>query len=161
MIFRVTAYAAVGLLAGYLGYIISDRTTPVEFLEYRVLTPQVQPGGDLRIRYRIVRKSFCATHVDRFIFDAEGVRISLESLDLAAGGGELGSDAYISAVQVPRNIAQGPARYRAIVTYTCNWIQHVFGVPVKAVTQDVEFEVVGEPLPSPFPQELGHGQGRN
>lgn len=143
--FFVRSAAAICLLlvafwSGIAGVMVSDRQLPVTVLSRRVLTPEVEPGGVLRIAYSIERSKACRTLAERLIIDADGTRHILPDLDFEALGNP-GSDDFVSQVGVPINAAPGPAKFRAVTSYACNPVQR-FIWPITVVAPDQNFVIL-------------------
>lgn len=144
MMWRIITFASVSVIAATLGVWSSDHEPPTRLLKSEVLTPTVRPGGELRIHYTVQRFRSCRVHIDRILYDADRVRRDLEDLEYAAAPGVMGESSYTIAVTIPRNFAQGPARYREITTYFCNPLQMYFSAIVEN-GDPIKFKVEGEP----------------
>lgn len=143
MIWRIITVATFGTIGALLGFWSTDREPPTRFIRTEVLTPVIQPGGELRIRYEVQRLRSCKTHVDRVLFDADRVRRDLDDIDYAAAPGPLGESTFILSINIPRNFAQGVGTYKTIFSYSCNPIQANYPIIVPAET--IQFTVKGEP----------------
>lgn len=141
MIWRIGTLAIVGITFGTLGMFMADRTPPTIVYAVDVLTPQVPPGGQLKVEYTVNRARSCATNVERILFDAQRVRVPLEDMEFKAAPGPMGPDKYISAVSIPTGFARGEAKYRVLTTYRCNPIHALW--PITVLTADVSFDVTG------------------
>jgi hypothetical protein len=151
MIWRTMTLILVGGLSGAAGLWISDRDPPtVSAAKPEVLTPTVQPGGYVRIKYTLLRRRSCAVKTERLLFDGDNVRYPLEDLTFEAAPASLGPDSYVSQVPIPRTFSQGQGRYRTISTYTCNLV-HKWFWPIAGQPTEVEFKVWGEPVPLDLP----------
>lgn len=151
MIWRALAIFALGgfgITAGALGTWTADRTTPVDVVKVSVLTPQVNPGGELKVEYHVYRRASCRTHLERVLFDSKNVRVPLDPIDFMASPGPIGDETYTSAIKVPRNFAQGRGGYRAITSYICNPVHSLW--PIVTVAGDVKFIVAGDPVNEPL-----------
>jgi hypothetical protein len=147
MIWRGIGIAGLLVVFGTLGTWLGDRTPPTTVQEIVVMTPQVRLGGDLKIKYKVYRARSCHTLVERIIFDSRRQRYVLEDLTFASSPGPLGPDEYVSIIPIPPRAFNGEARYRAITTYKCNILHHLWPV-VGGATADVTFDIVGEPDPN-------------
>lgn len=141
MIWRVGTLSMVALTFGTFGMFIADRTPPTTVYDVQVLTPQVPPGGTLKVKYTVYRARSCATQVERILFDHQRVRHALEDLEFKAAPGPLGTDSYISAVPIPNTFTRGEARYRVLTTYRCNPVHSIW--PITVLTADETFDVTG------------------
>jgi hypothetical protein len=144
-LWRILVLIATGALAATAGLWASDRTSPTQVIIARAETPVVAPGGVLKIHYEVFRLRSCAVRVDRLLFDADRVRVSLEDQEFAGAPGPLGHDSYTTTITIPRSFAQGPGRYTAISRYECNLLHKAWPIVVGGV--DVEFMVSGDPAP--------------
>ncbi|MGA0595595.1 hypothetical protein [Enterovirga sp. CN4-39] len=144
MIWRTVTLGTVGLTAGILGLWVAQREPPVRILRATVLTPQVPPGGQLRIEYDVERVKSCGLRVDRLFYDKDRVRKPLEPLEWNVDPGRIGRDTLRVVVDVPRSFAEGRAIYRTIARYECNLVHRLW--PIIPPSRDIEFEVKGAPV---------------
>lgn len=152
MIWRGIALTSIGLISGVAGLWAADRDVPVAVRKVEVVTPVVAPGGQVKVAYHVERHRSCAVKIERLLFDHDKVRITLEDINYAAPPGPLGQDEYVTAVTIPRTIAQGSARYKVITRYECNVFHRLWPIVVQAA--DVQFEVRGPPTPGQLPIEI-------
>lgn len=155
MIWRIATFAGFGLTFGIIGFWMSERTPPTDILEVEVLTPFVQPGGDLRVRYTVFRRANCRTRFQRTYRDYDGVRFAAEDIDLAISPAPLGRDTYVQLVPISQRAGQGEASMRAINVYYCNPLHVLVSWPIVQVAADVAFVISGDPV-----QSLGPGGQR-
>ncbi|MGU3493375.1 hypothetical protein ACLBXM_04965 [Xanthobacteraceae bacterium A53D] len=134
------AAAAGGVGGAYVGLSALDREPPVIVTDSRVLTPQVQPGGSLKVEVEILRTRRCETKVDRIVFDSTGARFVLEPVEFTSAGGGRGEERYANLIPIPRDAAPGPARYRSIATYRCNPLHRPW--PIVGEPREVAFEIL-------------------
>jgi hypothetical protein len=152
MIFRAFTFGVATTVGVALGLWTIDRDPPVVINSVQVLTPEVPPGGRLRIKYQVNRIRECAVHIDRLLLDSAKVRGELTDLSFAKPPGPLGNDEYTTEIRVPDTFSQGPAVYRTLTTYRCNLIHAIWPVPWGP--NDVSFVVRGMAAPAPAPPEL-------
>lgn len=145
MIWRIATVVFFGAIGATLAVWTNDREPPIRIVKAFAVTKEVPPGGELRVSYEVQRFKSCRTHVDRILYDSENVRRDLDDIDFAAPPVPVGESSYIVGVTIPRNFAQGKAKYRTIWTYTCNPLQSMFS-PVVVSEPDIEFKVEGEPV---------------
>lgn len=129
---------AFGILGGWLGKLAADREVPVVVQSYEVLNTEVLPGEDLRIRYKLLRRRSCDVVVDRFIKDSEDNRHELLDSRIHAGL-PLGEEAPVLRIQVPLEASRGPAIYRTVTTFRCNFTQWLS--PIQGGTLDIGFTI--------------------
>lgn len=123
MIYRITTAIAAMSLAGWLGLVVGDRSSPTTVESARLLTPVVKPGGELLTERTIYRHKLCFTRITRFMFDSRGVRFDLSEQTYSNGTGTLGRETFIGRQPVHKDMAPGPARYVALPCYRCSWAQ--------------------------------------
>jgi hypothetical protein len=140
---RITAILLFGVLtglSGFLGLWIADRDPPIALNNSRVMTPVVEPGGQLKVRYGVYRFRSCATHIDRWIFSGEAkVRTTLDDVDYQSSPVPLGPADFVAVVDIPKRIEPGPAVYRIAATYVCNPLHRIW--PVKTAPPEIHFEI--------------------
>lgn len=138
-VFISITLAAVGVVGGVLGLWIADRTAPATTLTARVINDPVAAGDDARIQYRVVRHRSCEYTVDRYLYDADNVRVVLDDLLFLAAPGPLGDQTYIAPIPIPRNFAVGLARYRTSFAYRCNPVHRLWPILVEGL--EIQFNV--------------------
>jgi hypothetical protein len=129
-----------------------DRQTPVTFHEAIVETPVVQPGGILRVAYKVTRTRNCSVHIEQVLFDENGGRYPMADTFFLVDPGPLGEDAYAVLVPVPSFFHVGKGRFRSARAYFCNPLQRFFNWPVvippyEGKANDVPFRVGFNPVP--------------
>lgn len=73
----------------------------------------------------------CAIEVRRTVIDSDGVLTNLVPVSFARiPFSDLGWQFYEVTVQVPSQIAEGPAIYQAYEISSCDWLQSLFPKPV-------------------------------
>lgn len=127
----------MAFVASVLGTWTGDRTPPTRLISTEVLTPTVEPGGIIQVRYVVQRDRTCDTRADRMLFDSEGRRKPLDDINSA---GPLGPTTYIATAEVPTWFALGKARYVTSSVFTCNPLHVLF--PIVATPREIEVEVV-------------------
>jgi hypothetical protein len=140
MILQAAVLITAGLIGAALGVWTIDRDSPTVIERVNVLTPQVTPGGKLRVEYHVRRLRDCATHVDRVLFDSARVRGDLMDVDSLKPLGPMGEDTYVVEVPIPTTFSSGPALYRILVSYRCNLVHRWFW-PIVTPAQDIMFNV--------------------
>lgn len=146
MIWRIGTLAIVAVVFGTLGTWLGDRRAPTDVHKVELLTPQVPPGGILRVRYSVFRSRICSTLVERAVYDSARTRFILEDIAFESIPGPLGYDEYTSAITIPGAMANGAARYNTVTTYRCNLVHRLW--PIGGEVQSITFDVVGEPDPN-------------
>lgn len=134
-------HRAIGIsIACLLAYWAIDRANPAPNAQPPKLeTPYVRNGDELKISYVVDRKRECPVVIYRTIIDATKVRWELETYNLASAG-PVGHDEYTRAVVVPWKTADGPAKYRVVLVYTCNPLHTI--VPLIVRLPDIDFEIM-------------------
>jgi hypothetical protein len=139
------AFVLLCLAAGILGTFLADRAPPVVVQSVEILTPVIEPGGKLRIRYRVHRVRDCETRVDRVMYDA-GIpgrqpanRVILDVVRLFGEPDRLGLHSFVTAVDVPEHFVDGPARYVTAPQFRCNPLHTLW--PIQGQVRTVGFEV--------------------
>lgn len=151
MIWRMAAMVPVGLIGGALGFwMIDDEPPVVATAPAEVMTDFPPPGGTLLIRFHVFRKRSCPVRVERLIYDSSNVRYDLSSTAFEAVQ-PLGFEIFQTKIPLPASMAQGPARYRSVSTYTCNLLHYLW--PIRGPGQDLKFVVVGEPVHGDSPAQ--------
>jgi len=147
-ILAVLGYGFVTGIGGWLGYLVSDREPPVVITKTEVLTPSVNPGGQLRVRYHLRRFRECGSETTRLIRDASETHFGLDPSSTPYSQGVVGEEAYNLPLLIPRSAAQGPAEYRVRTIWICNPLHHIW--PIKGEMRIVRFEIRGPPAPEPL-----------
>lgn len=142
MLLRVLIFGIAGGVAGVLGMWTADREPPVRLNDFKVLTPIVSPGGELKIRYDVTRFRYCKVKIERLLVDDADVKYSLDGAFYEAYPGPLGREIYTIPVKIPEKANLGAAEYRTTATYYCNPL-HSWFYPIRTVGPVVTF-VVGE-----------------
>lgn len=131
LLFAVCAAIAVWIWLG-----IFDNEQPIEVAlkngvpDRTVLTPEVYPGGKLRIKITTIPHRLCETKVDRVLYDGEHERKTItQPIDFTSSApAELGKPiTFIYGIVVPDDAAGGDATYVAQAKYRCTNFQKLFG----------------------------------
>ena len=149
LIGRVVNYGvAVTLLAGAawsLWMLVDHGREPVDFLETRVLTEGVRPGGSIDVRFDINRRRICQVDPDYAIIghDAQGndnhkFTFAAQHLDV---GGPLGHDPFVRSFTLPKELVAGEARFRVAWSWVChlNYVDLIF--PRQSEVRDGPFTI--------------------
>jgi hypothetical protein len=134
-----------------LGYWAQDWDDPITDYKAQMVTTQAEQGSMLKVRHSFIRRRKCHVHLEQFVFDGDGVRTIFPDEDYTVSPGQLGEDNFVTAVQLPLTTAIGPARYRAVRSYTCNPLQTLLQLPIIVISPDLKFDVVprsGGPRPA-------------
>ena len=120
--------------------LLEHQATPVDFLETRVLTPVVAPGGKIQVLFDINRRKVCQVDPDWSVFGGDGRKYSFVAQRLEVGG-PLGHDPFIRAFELPRDIAPGQGRFRVGWSWVCplNFIDLQF--PRASDVKDISFTI--------------------
>ena len=136
----------VGLvfLAGavWIGWMLIDhQQTPLDFLETRVLTPVVVPGGRIEVMFDVNRRKVCQIDPDWSVFGGDGRKYTFVAQRLEVGG-PLGHDPFIKAFDLPKDIAPGQGRFRVGWSWVCplNFIDLEF--PRASDVKDIPFTII-------------------
>lgn len=138
MRWRIPALILIGICSGWLGVWSADRSPPAIIKRMTVLTPQVKPGGELRIEFEVEHRGTCPLHVEHYLIDAKMARTILPDLDFATIPTD---DVHVEKYTLPMDFAPGKGCYRRISSYTCNPVQRWFA-PIIIDRPPACFEVV-------------------
>lgn len=147
MMWRVATFIFVGSLAGLLGTWVADRQPPTEIISFKLMTPVVPPGGELKIAYYVFRNRSCATTFQRTYRDGDNppARHALDDIVIASSPANPGWDEYTTVVPISVKAMRGKASYRPIILYRCNPIHLLW--PIVQIPGNVDFQIAGEPVP--------------
>lgn len=143
---HITA-AAVAVTVG-MGVILPavDRNYPVEFIERSIVEQEVAPGGQVLVRIALKRTEVCQTTSHFTIFDGAGIEVAYIEDDRPAWGPITDYEERTQARFVPAWATPGPAIYRVVLSFECNWTQNI--VPLTMVLPDLHFTITdGQPDP--------------
>ena len=140
MIYRATTFASVGLLFGWIGYMLSDRDIPVTALRMEAVPNTVAPGETITFHIHLTRHRSCQTTVNRFVYDSQNHRHVIESdISFSSNILPLGEDDFMVPLSVPLAVPEGRTIYRTINCYICNPTHKFF--PLCDAARDIPFEV--------------------
>lgn len=138
---RLLLYALLVLVFGAAGSIApllifwANEQVPVAYSTRSALTPQVAPGGELRIKIKAeISKPSCKATVFRSIVDSADIIYDIVSVNRPAFAD------YEVVMTIPLGAAPGKARYRARVEWNCNPVQKYF--PLVILQPELEFEIL-------------------
>jgi hypothetical protein len=123
----------IALLPGLLIYWFNE-SPPISYSYRRVLTPEVPPGGDLRIKVSAEVKKPCIATVTRSIVDATGTVYLKEPITRPA------FTDYTVEFKIPLGASPGIAQYRAKIEWHCNIVQDYF--PMIVLQPELEFMIL-------------------
>lgn len=141
----VTGIVGGAFLAAVLLVPATDRIPPIEITVAEVMTPVVQPGGNLVVRFTVDRRQVCPTTATVTIFDGAGYEYRLAPDSRPAFGPQT-LETKLLRYQIPTSALPGDARYRLVLDFQCNWTHNI--VPVTMILPDLGFEI-GEPTDGP------------
>lgn len=98
--------------------------TPIAILERRLVTPIVEPGGELRIENIVAVASSCDVDVVRELIDANGIIYNFAATDWPDVIQT--TDDFVeftSVIPLPDTLTVGEALYRVELTWYCNPLQ--------------------------------------
>lgn len=130
---------AIALLA-FIAWQASDRAVPVRLRAVALLTPTVQPGGRIRVRYALRRLRICGVDLAATIFDGADEAHPLVTVHRDVSG-PLGADGFTRSFAVPADARPGRARLREAWSYSCpgNYAQVLS--PVALPLPDLAFTI--------------------
>lgn len=147
-VFVAVLFALLGAVAVWVWLGVFDNEPPTETVtdasakpNREVLTPEVYPGGKLRIQVTIIPHRICETKVDRILYDGQHERKVLnQPIDFTSSApAELDKPVtFIYSVTIPDGVAAGEAQYVAQAKYRCTIFQKLFG------------PIIGEVVTIPF-----------
>lgn len=148
------AFAFVG--AYTVTSIILDRDPPVVFDEGVALTPDVQQGGVLEVRFIGTRKRICPTAGSRVITDSDGAQHIPSSFTVGEWQFSKGREIYTGTITIPFAASVGKARFDLKFIYACNALHKLF--PIEVPSPPVYFNITEAPVAiEPLtPPELGN-----
>ncbi|MDP2358616.1 MAG: hypothetical protein Q8M31_21535 [Beijerinckiaceae bacterium] len=134
-----SALCLIAFWAGLAGFWTAQRDPPLR-IESRLLTPEVPPGGGVRVEHTAYRSDACQLTVERAIIDADRVLFRIEDTLYFAGRTPAGeSDSFVEDTAVPLAARPGPARLRETLIHVCNPIHRLW--PVTQRLPDIPFVV--------------------
>lgn len=116
--------------------LVLDRR-PVVSSKAELLTPQVKVGEDFVIAYEIEWNKDCRIDGRRFFVDSTR---KTHPFALDSRWVRPGVDNFEIRLTVPKDAALGPADYRGIISYRCNWLQNL--LPIEQTLSTRNFEIL-------------------
>ncbi len=138
MMFRAVTFVICGLIGGWLGYMASERQSPVRYYSNEV-TNSPKRSENLRVRHHVWRAQSCHTTVYRLIFDKDGHRFVVPDLVFPAGVLPLGDDTFVASVPISPEAEEGIAVYRVVRKYRCNLLHWIW--PIEDGPHDLAFKI--------------------
>ena len=139
-------YAVVVAFGAWIVSMVADRAPPTD-TKVEIITPQVRPGEDLKMRVEPNRHRLCEAKIIFRVYDKDGNIISTaETRDWAMPVGGLGFDkpfirpVRISSDAVP-SLHVNDARMRIERKYRCPFNLVHFVWPITEVTPDMPFTI--------------------
>lgn len=139
MIFRITTLAVMGIVGGYIGYMVADNEPPIVVTSKEAIYTS---GRTVKFRYEGLRTRACGVNVTRFFFDSEGTRYNVPPLSFPKGALNVGKDIYTTMMTVPEGAAIGKGTYRTLNCYVCNPFHYIH--PICTPPRDIEVNVTKE-----------------
>lgn len=147
MSLRILGYLCLSVITGailatggLLAWFIADRRPPVELVRSELVTPVVKPGDKLVIRNTVRYLRDCKGHIDRALYDSRTHRAFLPDVDYERPLQGLGEFTYTTELDVPSYFESGPAHFRAVPSYYCNFV-HTYYWPIERPEVIMRFEV--------------------
>ena len=106
-----------------------------------MLTPVIKPGERFAVGYVVRRSEICPTTAYRIVFDGGKREIAYEPESRPAFGPII-EEMKVIVVPIPKDAIPGPARYRLIMSFECNWWQKLF--PKVVIENDLAFTIAGD-----------------
>lgn len=131
--------AVLAALAWLFGQAI-DRNPPVTVRSATLLTPALQAGDPVRVRYDFTRTRTCATDVSWSIYDGAQEVTRFGPIHSEANG-RPADETTVRGWSTPVNAAAGQGRLRVIYAYQCpgNYLHTIY--PVTLILPDVMFTI--------------------
>ncbi len=136
MILRAGIASIIGVIftflcvvAGIAGTWLADRDLPIDVRRVELITPEVNPGDVLQVKFTVFRYRSCGFHADRLLIDSDGNREVLDDIDFRVNPNRLGDDTFITTIRVPSTFKPGPARYVSVSQHRCNLIHNFWPIP--------------------------------
>lgn len=98
---------------------------PIVVLERTLLTPEVRPGEEVRVRNVVKPHKQCPVAIERWLIDSSGNKHLVAS---ETRWPERTDDVYSfeSVIRVPMDAFAGAAEYHVAVRWSCNLLQKYF-----------------------------------
>lgn len=137
-VFVATLFAILVFVAVWTWLGIFDNEVPTEVVlneqtklpERKVLTPEVYPGGMLKIQVTTISHRICESKVDRILYDGENKRKILDQPTeyTSSVPAELEKPStFIYEVRIPDGVTPGHSSYVVQAKYRCTTFQRLFG----------------------------------
>lgn len=138
----VTQHLGAAVTAVIIGFAavlpLSQREAPISIDNETILTPVVAPGEALAIQFTVDRHQVCPTTAYVTIFDGGGIEWKIEP-DERPAFGPPGVETKIVRYVIPPGATPGPARYRLVLDFRCNWTHYI--APVVLSPPDLPFVI--------------------
>ena len=132
----------IGAVIGiYLGVLAIDRDPPADLIGRTLLTPEVQPGGQLRYINHVNRERNCSANIERFIIDGTNFRYELNRTALSYFG-PTGIMDYGQSIIIPETATTGAATLTVTLVYECNWLHNFY--PIIVTHPVLDFKIVNK-----------------
>jgi hypothetical protein len=103
----VVVAVSLVVMAGDLGYMVSERTPPFDVKAESLASVRVKPGGVLERRVTYVQRKQCFVHSDRVIVDSRDRRYILPYMEWQAGMGPVGVEqTYVTDIPIPFEVVE-------------------------------------------------------
>lgn len=133
-------YGTSALFLAYLTFAVFIDVRVWNSIDSEVLTPDVAPGENFQIRYRIDWTNSCQVTGFRFIIDGAGYQHErVRDVRMV----DVGREDFTVSIPVPASAAPGNAFYTGVVQYVCNPVQR-FLAPMEIPLRPRPF-VINEP----------------
>lgn len=120
---RNLVVAPLAILAAYL--VVDFFNDYAEVMEVKggiVVPASTSRGSVITVQWSVEWLRLCPAKSDRFITDSSGTRVIVDTSEIVPPG-HTGPDVFKTVIELPPQIAEGPAFYHAVWYHTCNW-QH-------------------------------------
>lgn len=107
-----------------------DRREPVEQLVNEIEGP-VKAGENAMVHSKVVRWRGCFTRFERYVYDGEGVRYAMETMEFTRVGDtehDGKPDEFKQRIPVPPSARPGKGSIRFVISWSCNPVQSVWPV---------------------------------
>lgn len=129
-------FAFVAALSGVVSYWAMDREPPLELYRGEAMNSPVRAGDVLKIKFFYNRHKQCQVKVDRYIVDSSNVQVTLVGTEFAFAPGSIGPGDIAIAVDIPKAMSQGRARYLSVRYYQCNPVHWIWPIVVDGPVVD-------------------------
>lgn len=135
IICHISAIAvSVGIIAPNV-YLLADRTPPFDLRDGSTVPSTLTPGGTYQFTWTIVprrREHSCTGTVVWRIIDSEGVVWAQPATESLFALIKHNTPQRIVGRErvLPSGVANGPLRLESVISFTCNWTQHLWPIRV-------------------------------